>query len=299
MAFYIQSKSARKMSIFIIIISTMLSLSYSPASDTLGWRGIAPLRSKRADVEAMFGQATGAYRSSYYLKDMNLFFDYSSGNCENGGSGDWNIDPDTVIWITIYPKIKPKLSDLNVDESKFEKRQYLGDSLLYVNAEEGLSMSVDDGTVMSFVYGPTSRDETLRCPGYDGVYYSSSLPKELRPRLLERLNQYAEYSFTMQYEKQYELYLPEFAAKMFLAKNKNEFGNWVRSSGAFKERWIEFKPKSITETNDKNYGKVYEVFGLVRVMEENGNIVESYQKTRIKLIGKEWYFVDLFWLIPL
>src|SRR5437762_9788196 len=65
-------------------------------------------------------------------------------------------------------------------------------------------------------------DEYLRCPGYDGISYSSDIPRELRPRLLERLNQFVRYSFAGEFEKQYELYLPEFAAKMFAAKNKKE-----------------------------------------------------------------------------
>jgi hypothetical protein len=151
---------------------------------------------------------------------------------------------------------------------------------------------------MSFNYGPASGDEYLRCPGYDGIHYSSSLPKELRPRLLQRLNQFVEYSLARQFEKQYQLYFPEFALEMFPVKNKREFGVWALSSGAFEETWIEFKPKSITETEDKTYGKVYEVFGRAKTS-EGGKTVESYRRTRVITKDGEWYFVDLFWLIPL
>ncbi|HET8671781.1 MAG TPA: hypothetical protein VFM05_14525 [Candidatus Saccharimonadales bacterium] len=188
------------MRILTIVISTLILLSpFSSSTDTKGWRGIVPLRSTRADVEALFGEGTNQCKCSYYLDDMNIFFVYSSGDCENGGSGDWNIAPDTVIRFTIYPKTKPRLSDISIDESQFEKRQDIGDALIYINHEEGFSIDVQQGTAMSFNYGPAVGDENLRCPGYDGIHYSSSIPRELRARLLERLNQFVHYSFTGQY----------------------------------------------------------------------------------------------------
>ncbi|HET8671782.1 MAG TPA: hypothetical protein VFM05_14530 [Candidatus Saccharimonadales bacterium] len=94
------------------------------------------------------------------------------------------------------------------------------------------------------------------------------------------------------------MYLPEFAAKMFPAKNKRQFAKWVRSSGAFDETWVEFKPKSITVTDDNTYGKVYDVFGRAKAS-DNGKIVESYRTTKLVLKGGELYFVELFRLIPM
>jgi len=228
---------------------------------------------------------------------MNIFFVYSSGDCESGRSV-WNIAPDTVIRFTIYPKEKPKLSDLHIDESKFEKKQDIGDALIYVDRDGGFSMDVQQGAVMSYSYGPSAGDEYLRCPGYDGISFSSSIPTELRKRLLARLNQYVECSLARDFEKQYELYLPEFSAKMFPAKTKREFADWARRSGAFNEMWLEFKPQSIDETDDKTYGKLYEVFGLARTLRE-GMVVKSYRKTQLVMKGKELYFVDLFQLVPL
>ena len=91
--------------------------------------------------------------------------------------------------------------------------------------------------------------------------------------------------------------MPEFGAKMFPAKNKREFAEWVRRSGAFKETWLEFKPTSITVLKDKTYGKLYHVFGLAKTS-DSGNVVESYRTTRMVLKGREFYFVDLFNLMP-
>lgn len=158
-------------------------------------------------------------------------------------------------------------------------------------------MEVQGGLVMSLSYEPAAGDEYLRCPGYDGIHYSSSIPGELRSRLLERLNQFVRCSIAGLYENQYELYLPEFAAKMFPAKNKREFAEWVRNSGAFKETWIEFKPRSIYVGEDKTYGKLYDIFGLAKTS-DGGRVVESYRTTRMVSKGGELYFVDLFNLTP-
>jgi hypothetical protein len=43
---------------------------------------------------------------------------------------------------------------------------------------------------------------------------------------------------------------------------------------------MEFKPNSVTETDDKTYGKVYEVFGLAKTSKD-GKTVESYRTTRV------------------
>jgi hypothetical protein len=93
------------------------------------------------------------------------------------------------------------------------------------------------------------------------------------------------------------LYLPEFAAKMFTAKYKREFADLLRDAGGFDEVMLEFKPKSIYETDDRTYGNVYHVFGLARTT-QGGMIVESHRTTQLVMKDKELYFVDLFRLIP-
>jgi hypothetical protein len=230
---------------------------------------------------------------------MNIFFRYSSGNCENGGSGNWNIAPDTVIGITIYPKIRTKLSDLNIDESQFEKRSDIGDALIYINPDEGFSIGVQRGEVTSFDYWPSVNDEHLRCPGYDGINYSSTIPRELRVRLLETLNRFVHFGFTGQYEEQYKMYLPEFAAKMFPSKNGRQFAEWVRrSSGVFDQIFVEFKPRSITDSDDKTYGTVYEVYGIAKAS-DGEKTIESHRTTKLVLKRGEFYFIELFRLMPM
>src|SRR3989442_5426686 len=121
----------RIISAITLALLLLLLIPSTSSSDTKGWRGIVPLRSTRADVEALLGEGTNECKCSYYREDMNIFFVYSSGNCQSGGSGDWNIGPDTVIRFTIYPKTNLKLADLNINESEFEKREDIGDLLLY------------------------------------------------------------------------------------------------------------------------------------------------------------------------
>lgn len=283
-----------------ILVSTLLMFFvHSPSADTKGWRGIVPLQSTRAEVESQFGEGTNECKCSYYRDDINVFFVYASGDCESDGSGDWNITKDTVIRFTIYPKVREQLSELEIDERKFEKRADIGDRLIYVNREEGMSFSVDGNKVVdSFSYGPSEKDESRRCPGYDGISYSSSLPKELRPRLLQKLNEFVQCSVAGNYEKQYSLYEPNFRAKWFGVKTARAFAELVHQSPEAVESLIEFKPVSISEEDDKTYGKVYEVYGITKEIVSK-QVVAGHRQTRLILRDGEFYFIDQFRTLPM
>ena len=111
------------------------------------------------------------------------------------------------------------------------------------------------------------------------------------------LNQFAEYSRTGQYENLYELFLPEIAAKMFPAKNKEEYGRWVRDSAAVNESWLEFKLDSVTALEDKVYGRVYLIYVRAKVSED-GMIVESSRITKALIRYGAWYLLAPFRLAP-
>lgn len=148
--------------IFSLLGLIALTTDFSRAK---GWRGIVPLHSTRADVERLLGPGTNQCKCAYYLDDVNVFFQYSSGDCKSGGSGGWNIPPDTVIRFTVVPKPKPRLSDLNLDESKFMKKQsgHIAGVINYIDEQEGLSLEVHEGMVQAFYYQPTAKDKHLRC----------------------------------------------------------------------------------------------------------------------------------------
>ena len=129
---------------------------------------IVPVHSTRADVERMLGSGINECKCGYYLKDVNVFFEYSSGNCKTGGSGGWDVQTDTVLKIVVHQRPAPLFSDLEIDKTKFEKRYdgHIERIVSYVNDEEGLVIQVDEVSclVMGFYYIPAAADKELRCP---------------------------------------------------------------------------------------------------------------------------------------
>ena len=83
------------------------------------------------------------------------------------GNG-WNVPRGTVISISVEPNVKPKLTDLKLDESKYDKARDPEVLFItyYTNEEEGISIEVntEEGTVTTFRYSPMSKDNHLRCP---------------------------------------------------------------------------------------------------------------------------------------
>ena len=133
-----------------------------------GWRGIVPLHSTRADVEALLGPGTNECKCGYYLDDANVFFVYSSSNCKTSASAAWNVPIDTVVRITVYPKPSAKFSDLRIDKTKFSERHdgHIDDIVSYVNNDDGLIIEVnaERDIVMGYYYVPAAKDKHLRCP---------------------------------------------------------------------------------------------------------------------------------------
>jgi hypothetical protein len=150
------------MSAVTVSLILNLFLGFSP---TEGWRNIVPLHSTRADVERLLGTSTTQCGCSYYLDDMNIFFKYSPGDCKSG-RGVWDVPAETVVWITVIPKERPKLSDLKIDENRFKKKQtgHIKEEFDYCDEENGLTITVYEGVVQEFIYGPTAKDQHLRCP---------------------------------------------------------------------------------------------------------------------------------------
>lgn len=137
-------------------------------SQAKGWRGILPLRSTRRDVERIIGSPSTAGGSSYETPDERVFVDYSDGPCEKGWPYGWNVAADTVVTITVSPKIKAGLATLNLDESRYEKWQagHISNIFHYTNRELGLDLEVDEfrGEVISVSYIPTATESYLQCP---------------------------------------------------------------------------------------------------------------------------------------
>ena len=154
------------MKIAVTMICSLLTLPFFQTNGgSRGWRGIMSMHSTRSDVERLIGSGINNYFvTRYYLENENVLFHYSTGDCKSG-KGVWNVPVDTVIWITVHQKPNPQLSDLKIDESKFQKSQrghIIGEEF-YEN-EQGLTLMVYEGRVQTFLYGPSAKEKNLRCP---------------------------------------------------------------------------------------------------------------------------------------
>jgi hypothetical protein len=131
------------------------------------WRGIVPLHSSRADVKRLLGKPLFDGNTRYNIYDSDegrVNFRYVPERCD-GGSGNWNVAPDTVSEIDIYLKHHFPVADLKI--SDFEQNRSEPDhtgATYYWDRENGIAYSVDrDGFVLAITYGPTEKDSDLRC----------------------------------------------------------------------------------------------------------------------------------------
>lgn len=151
----------------------LLCLSIALLADSAvakGWRGIVPLHSTRADVERLLGPPAdqSEMASTYKLKDEVVFIIYASGPpCGLDRTSGWRVPRGTVVSITVSPKERLLLSSLSINESKYGKKSDLHrrDVITYSNKEEGESIDVFLGEVMSIHYLPAAKDKHLSCPG--------------------------------------------------------------------------------------------------------------------------------------
>lgn len=132
------------------------------------WRGIAPLRSTRADVERLLGSPTEPHGFTYETSNERVTVLYSGGLCGKAGSEVWNVPRDTVTSITVQPKTKLLVSDLQLDRSKYKKVSdpLIADVVYYSNVEEGVNVETRayEEVVISITYTPAAKDDYLRCP---------------------------------------------------------------------------------------------------------------------------------------
>jgi hypothetical protein len=145
-----------------------------------GWRGIVPLHSTRADVEAILGKPEDPKREHSLIyntaKEIALI-DYSGGG--SCGLGGWRVPAGTVTSIMVSPKGELKLSDLHINESKYRKvhdPETPAERFLYIDDTEGETIDVFQGRVVTITYSPSAEDEHLRCPAPEASTQISNHP---------------------------------------------------------------------------------------------------------------------------
>jgi hypothetical protein len=149
-----------------LLCSLCLVIAVSGIVSGKEWHGIVPLHSTVEDVERLLGQSAYGRGYAYETEDERVFFQYQYEESECGKIwGRWNVPLGTVLSITVYPKKKILFSDLKIDLGKFVKsKTCMPGYYHYGNAEEGLSIAVNNNVVSGFSYLPITQDKYLACP---------------------------------------------------------------------------------------------------------------------------------------
>lgn len=160
---------ARRKHILVFICGSLL-LGMVDAALAKPWRGIVPLRSKRADVRRVLGKpmiGAGGAIELYEKKEGRIQVTYARKPCEQGlpaDWGNWKVSRGTVVNISITLREEIPVAELrirNIERYKW----YTGDSgaTYYHDKRRGIEYQVQDEMVTAIAYGPTSRDRAFRC----------------------------------------------------------------------------------------------------------------------------------------
>ena len=134
------------------------------------WRGIVPLHSKRDDVRKVLGNpsigGTGA-TELYETEDGRIQVMYARHPCEQGlpaDWGNWKVERDTVVNISITLSKDLKVSDLKIRD--WERLKWYTDNsgaTYYHDRRKGIEYQVQGEIVTAITYGPMATDMKLRC----------------------------------------------------------------------------------------------------------------------------------------
>ena len=158
-------------SIKFVMGCTLVLLSFLHLASAKEWRGITPLKSNRADVERLLGRPDeniGDTLLTYYFPDMVVSIQLSAiPQCrENLPQDSWDVSTGTVTTVRVDIRNQVLLSDLPVDVNKFKVRKGASDMnghFYLTNEDEGYTLEVSRGFVMSYIYEPELKDQKLRC----------------------------------------------------------------------------------------------------------------------------------------
>jgi hypothetical protein len=143
------------------ILRCLIVLAAAANVQAQGWRGIVPLHSSCDDVKQKLGIAECRNRT-YDTPDSKVSILFSDGTCSSG----WNVPTGTVITLDVHPKASQRFSDLALDPSNYRaiREGHLQQVVRYENKDQSMSITVSNGgLVMSYFYGPSSKDDSLKC----------------------------------------------------------------------------------------------------------------------------------------
>lgn len=155
-----------------------LLITLSVVSQAKDWRGLAPLRSSREDVEKLLGpphpppaDGTWVYsmhegRSIYHLDEGEVYIVYTNGRDPEWIDCAGKVPSGTVLLIQVTPKRGQWLTlrDLHLDEKRLKKFDP-GYGEGYLDEEDGIVVRTYKGRVGEICYIATAKDKHL-CPSY-------------------------------------------------------------------------------------------------------------------------------------
>lgn len=132
------------------------------------WRGIEPLHSTIADVERLLGPPKGdksGYMWMYEFPEEWAHINFTAGEpCKEGLPYGWKVPKYTVVSIDTYPRTPKKMEEVLTPGKEYQENYAAHTpTIFYVDPDEGLSFTVQDGHVVSIRYIPTSKDDAYSC----------------------------------------------------------------------------------------------------------------------------------------
>ena len=153
------------MRLITVLVCLAFTMSLVFAQDSASWRRIIPLHSTRVQVERVLG-ALDTKCQCYSTQTESVHVEYATAPCKGVLAG-WNVPAETVLSLQIYPKTPILFSDMKVAKEKLVKTVDDATFTHYGNGEKGLRYSVSwDGKLESIWYGPSVKDNRLRCAGF-------------------------------------------------------------------------------------------------------------------------------------
>ena len=202
-----------------------------------GWRGIVPLHSSCNDVKQKLGIAD-CRNGTYDFPDSKVSILFSDGICSSG----WNVPSGTVITLDVHSKASQQFSDLSLDTSKYRRVEegHVRGVSRYEKDDRSLGITVSsEGLVMGYFYGPSAKDEVLRCrsekQSATGSIKFDEYGDVSRPAEEERLNNFA-YQLRST-DKSFLGYILVYGARSASPKEAHERG--VRAKAYLVSRGVE------------------------------------------------------------
>jgi hypothetical protein len=129
------------------------------------WRGICPLRSGCEEIkDALKVKTCTLPISQYTLADFRVMIEFENESCDRQPHG-WRVPKGTVIAITVTPRNELRPSELDLDLSKYKKREdgeIIG-MTHYESESNGVTVQLYKGFIHDLFLYPRKSDEILRC----------------------------------------------------------------------------------------------------------------------------------------